>query len=276
VIIGVDGTNWVSSLWHTVGDRAPVLAAERLSAVVDHALGLSATPVRVVVCWDRRSFRHDANPEYKAGRKAKDPGWVRAIEEGPKHLGVEGNSLAVDGYEADDLLASMAAAAVAVGEQCILCTMDKDCYQCLVAGQVSVLRNFKTDHVTVDDSRYIRLYKPQWITEACLLTETGLRAAQWIDYQCLVGESGDNVAGCPGWGPKTATEHLQKCGSIERLFAMLTPGAAEYNPWAVPGYNAKKVPAKHRALLAWKPHYPATRRLIELRTDVWEVWDALR
>jgi hypothetical protein len=44
----------------------------------------------------------------------------------------------------------------------------------------------------------------------------------------------------------------------------------------VPGYNAKKVPAKHRALLAWKPHYPDTRRLIELRTDVWEVWDALR
>ena len=120
------------------------------------------------------------------------------------------------------------------------------------------------------------MYKPQWITEACLLNETGLRASQWIDYQCLVGETGDNVKGCPGWGPKTATEHLAKCGSIERMFALLTPGTVEYNPWALPGGNGKKLPAKHRALLEWREHYLATRRLIELRTDVWEVWDALR
>jgi 5'-3' exonuclease len=285
MIVGVDGTNWIHALWHTVGANAPQLAADRLRAVCDHLrdkLALEYTPgqtFHVVVCWDRPSFRHELASDYKAGRKEKDSTLVKSLEAGPKALDVEGLSLGVDGYEADDLLASLAAAAVATQQQCVLCSGDKDLYQCLRNGRVSILRNFKTERLRIDTVEHIRLYEPQWVTEATLTMETGLRPDQWIDYQCLVGESGDNVQGCDGWGPKYAAELLAKCGSIEQAFDLLDRSSASYNPHRLPGVpktKTIKLPTRYQKLAAWREQYPATRQLIELRADVLDVWDCLR
>jgi DNA polymerase I len=192
----------------------------------------------------------------------------------------DGLSLAVDGSEADDLLASLAAAAVTSGQQCVLCSADKDLWQCLKAGSVSILRNFKTERVKLDgDVEHIWMYEPIWMTEATLGEAFALRPDQWIEYQCLVGESGDNVRGCPGWGSKYASELLGKCGTIEQAFGLLDRSSASYNPHRLPGVpktKTIKLPTRYQKLAAWREQYPSTRQLIELRADVLDVWDCLR
>jgi 5'-3' exonuclease len=110
-----------------------------------------------------------------------------------------------------------------------------------------------------------------------LTTDTGLRPDQWVDYQCLVGESGDNVPGCPGWGPKYAGELLAKCQTVEQAFGLLDRSSPTYNPYRLPGVpKSGKLPTRYQKLAAWRDQYPTTRRLLELRTDVSEVWDCLR
>ena len=277
MIIGIDGTNWIHSLWHTVGLRAPELAAERLSCLVEYfADKLAGSPaprqgLHLVVCWDRRSFRHDLYPEYKAKRKPKDAGLFVVLERGPQVLSADALQLAVDGFEADDLLASLAAAAIVSHQQAVLCSGDHDLYQCVRSGSVSILQAFKTEKFRLDGQEYSRAYDLSWVTESTVMTRYALRPDQWVDYQCLVGESGDNVPGCPGWGEKWAKAGLLQCDSVAAMLAMLQPGTPSFNPWKVPGGKAK-----HKSLLAWKDQYPTTRQLIELRADVWEVWDCLR
>jgi 5'-3' exonuclease len=283
VILVIDGTNWIHSLWHTVRDRAPRLAAERLRAVCDYCADkMACEQVRretfhPVVCWDRRSFRHDLHDGYKAGRAERDPGIDKALAEARKTLHVDAQQCEVEGYEADDLLASFAAAAMASGQKCVLCSADKDLYQCLRSGQVSILKNFKTERLTLDGVSHVRLYEPQWVTEAALLLAHGLRPDQWIDYQCLVGESGDNVPGCPGWGPKYAGELLKCWPSLAVVWPMLDRSSPNYNPQRLPGVkDLRKMPATYKSLWDWKPRYEWTRQLIELRTNVVEVWDSIR
>jgi 5'-3' exonuclease len=272
MILAIDGTNWIHALWHATGDSAPQLAAKRLAVVADYvadrtAVTTGACPFHVIVCWDRPSFRCGLYPEYKANRKEKDPGLAKALEEAPEAMGKQAMQISADGLEADDLLASLAAVAVASGQQAILCSADKDLYQCLADGKVCILKGFKTGR---------NLYDEQWVNESSLFASFGLKPSQWADYQCLVGEPGDNVPGCPGWGPVHTEAALRKCGSVERMLELLTPGTTAYNPWALPGWNGKKPPARHRNLLDWKEQYQTTRQLIELRIDVDAVRDVLR
>lgn len=283
MILAIDGTNWIHALWHTVGDRAPRLAAERLKAVCDYCtdkLACEANPCQTfhpVVCWDRRSFRYELHAEYKANRAKKDPGLVKVLNEAPKFFNADATQCAVDGYEADDLLASLAAVAIASGQQAVLCSADKDLYQCLQSGRVSILKNFKTERIQVDGVGHVRMYEPQWVTEAALQLSHGMRSDQWIDYQCLVGESGDNVPGCPGWGPKYAGELLQACGSISDAIQLLDRKCPKYNPHKLPGVkDVRNLPTRYKSLFEWRTHYLWTRQLIELRTDCYFVIDAIR
>jgi DNA polymerase-1 len=262
--LGVDGTNLIHALWHAMGSHRTVdgiLAAfgKRIEALADPDNEIQ--PSVVLVCFDRRSFRHGILAGYKGNRPAKDDDLQRALELAPAAIADRWQPVYQDGYEADDLLATLATAAVASGHKCVICSPDKDLWQCLVPGRVSILRRFETSAGEITSQ--------EWFTHANLEawpknTPYGLKAWQWAEFQALVGESGDNVPGCPGWGEKTAGRALANAGD---LAAMLR------DPWAV------KCTSKQLVQLQNWAKSPSGMRVVmdcvRLRTDVAAIKDAL-
>src|SRR5262245_40278010 len=101
--------------------------------------------------------------------------------------------LGIAGYEADDIMATVATAAAARGVDVILCTTDKDCRQ-----------------IIGDRVRMLNLRKKTYLDRAALLVDWGVSPEQVVDFQALVGDSVDNVPGVPGIGEKTAAKLLQQ------------------------------------------------------------------
>jgi DNA polymerase-1 len=104
------------------------------------------------------------------------------------------------GYEADDVIATVATAGAAKGLTVAMCTSDKDCRQLL---QPNV--------------RIQNLRKGAVLDEAGLMADWGVKPEQVVDFQTLVGDSVDNVPGVPGCGAKTAAKWLQQFGTLENI-----------------------------------------------------------
>ncbi|MBP3953690.1 DNA polymerase I [Gemmata sp. G18] len=111
--------------------------------------------------------------------------------------------LIAKGYEADDLMATVASEAAARGLNVFLCTADKDCRQ-LVTDKVKML-NLRKDYEVLD--------------AAGIIAGWGVRPDQVVDFQSLVGDSVDNIPGVMGVGPKTAAKWLQQYGTLDELIA---------------------------------------------------------
>ncbi len=111
--------------------------------------------------------------------------------------------LVVPGYEADDVMATVAAQASARGLNVFLCTSDKDCRQ-LVTEKVKML-NLRKDGEVLDADG--------------ILKDWGVRPDQVIDFQSLVGDTTDGIKGVVGVGPKTAAKWLQQYGTLDELIA---------------------------------------------------------
>ena len=249
MILGIDGTNWVHVLWHAKGgvDVVPAFA-NRCKALLG-SLDFRAA----VCCFDRRSFRHDLLPSYKGTRKAREESLTVALRDCElAALGLMAVA-AEDGCEADDGLATLAHVARQQNEACVIASPDKDLRQCLFGG-VKLLRNF-----LVSDGKPTN---GEWYTSYSLFDEYGLEASQWVDYQMLVGDRGDAIEGCRGWGDKTATAALERCKSIEEMFA---------KPWSVPCTDRQR-----GALIQFRQRSDVVRQLVTLRTDCEAVFDALR
>jgi DNA polymerase I len=164
-------------------------------------------PTRVAVAFDRSepTFRHEKYVEYKAGRsKAPDEfrGQLSLIHEVLDALGIR--HLSAPGYEADDLIATLAAQAEAEGDDVLIVTGDRDTFQ-LISEHVTVLYNSRG----VSD---MRRYDP-----ASLLEKYGLTPAQYPDFAALRGDPSDNLPSIPGVGEKTATRWITEFGSLEGL-----------------------------------------------------------
>jgi DNA polymerase-1 len=164
-------------------------------------------PARVAVAFDRRepTFRHEQYEEYKAGRsKAPDAfhSQLSLIFEVLDALGVR--HLSASGYEADDLIATLAAQAVADGMDVLIVTGDRDTFQ-LINEHVTVLYNSR-------GVSEMKRYDPAGLQE-----KYGLTPAQYPDFAALRGDSSDNLPGIPGVGEKTATKWIQDFGSLAEL-----------------------------------------------------------
>jgi DNA polymerase-1 len=164
-------------------------------------------PTHVAVAFDRRepTFRHEQYAEYKAGR-AKTPdeffSQVPLIFEVLDALGVR--HLDAAGYEADDLIATLATQAEAGGMDVLIVTGDRDVLQ-LVDDKVTVLMN------RVGISSMTRF------TPGEVQAKYGLTPSQYPDFAALRGDKSDNLPGIPGVGEKTATKWIQQFGSLEEL-----------------------------------------------------------
>jgi DNA polymerase I len=164
-------------------------------------------PTHVAVAFDRpeRTFRHEQFEEYKAGRtKIGDEftSQVSLIFEVLDTLGIK--ALSKPGFEADDIIATLATQAEAEGMQTLILTGDRDTYQ-LITEHTTVLYNSRG----VSD---MKRYDP-----AELFAKYGLTPAQYPDFAALRGDNSDNLPGIPGVGEKTATKWIVEFGSLEEL-----------------------------------------------------------
>jgi DNA polymerase-1 len=150
-----------------------------------------------------KTFRSDIYREYKAQRPPMPedmPGQIGRIEQILEAMKIP--MLRVDGFEADDIIGTLARRAAADGYDCLICTKDKDVLQ-LLDEHVSAF-DIKTD--TKMDVK-------------AMVEKIGVRPEQFIDVLSLQGDASDNVPGIPDVGPKTALEWIRKYGSLDNLYA---------------------------------------------------------
>jgi len=167
-------------------------------------------PVYLAVAFDTgKTFRDDLFPEYKATRE-KMPDDLRAQLERMRELVDTFNipRLEMDGYEADDVLGSVARAAAAQGLGVKIITGDRDLLQ-LVTERIIVSLPGKRLSEAKD-------YTPQAVVELM-----GIRPNQVVDYKAMVGDKSDNIPGVAGIGVKTAQALLEKYETLEEIYEHL-------------------------------------------------------
>ena len=166
-------------------------------------------PTHVAVAFDvsRKTFRTEIFPEYKANR-AKTPDEFRSqmsyLNELVKGFGISQFSL--EGFEADDLIATITKRAEKEGAEVLICTGDRDSFQ-LVTAQTTVL------------------YPKRGVSEMARMTpesvqeKYGMTPEQYPDFAALRGDPSDNLPSIPGVGEKTAAKWVVEFGSLTELLA---------------------------------------------------------
>ncbi|MGK2929630.1 MAG: DNA polymerase I [Acidimicrobiales bacterium] len=166
----------------------------------------------VVVAFDRGepTFRHERVADYKAGR-AETPDILRQqmglVREVLQTLGITMVDKA--GFEADDILATLATQARDNGDDAIVVTGDRDAYQLVEDPHIKVLYNKRG----VSDYAF---YDEDGIEE-----RTGVRPEKYVLYAAMRGDKSDNLPGVPGVGEKTAAKLLNTYGDLDGIFAHL-------------------------------------------------------
>lgn len=192
------------------------------------------------------SQRKELYPAYKATREKmpedlrRSLGRIRSLLEALHHPVVE-----VEGFEADDVIASLALRALGPEREieAVIVSGDKDFYQLLRPG--------------------LRLFRParggragtsaEWVDESNASKRFGVPPDRIIDYLALIGDSSDNVPGAPGIGPKTAVKLIEQYGDLDRILA-----------------HAEEVRAKRprESLLNHADQIRLSRQLVTMLTDV--------
>lgn len=170
-------------------------------------------PDYVVVAWDKKGTstakRSAIYPEYKAGRKKAPDDFYEQIPLLKDFLKTLGWPLfETDGYEADDILGTLAVQANKLGVEANLITSDLDMLQLIDENtKVFAMKRGFSDIEEFDLEYFENKY--------------GLKQSQFLDLKALQGDSSDNIPGVPGIGPKTATQLLQEFFTLEGIYENL-------------------------------------------------------
>ncbi len=255
LVVLLDGNALVHRAYHAI----PPLSSPH-GEPTNATFGFTSTLLKVladlkpeygVIAFDiGRTFRHDLYPEYKATRAAM-PDDLRAQFSRVREM-AESFHLAVrvlEGYEADDILATLARSASEQGLETIIVTGDTDTLQ-LVNPHVKVLLS---GHRFTDTKLY---------DEAAIRERFGLEPHQLIDYKVLKGDTSDNVPGIPGVGDVTARKLLQQHGSVERLLEHLDSVDAKLRSKLE---QRREELARNRELIELKDRLPVDLALDEAR-----------
>ena len=194
------------------------------------------------------SFRSEQYPEYKATREKLgeelQQDFDRSLERVCQildafHIPV----IAINGYEADDVVATLAERAAHDGLQAVIVSGDKDFYQLIGAG-IALLNPGRGGQAAVEE---------QWVDESNASERLGVPPQRVVDYLALVGDSSDNIPGVKGIGDKTAVQLLETYGDLDAILAR----AAD-----IPGKRPRE------ALLQQADNARLSRQLVTLRRDV--------
>ena len=170
-------------------------------------------PDYVVVAWDKKGTstarRSEIYPEYKAGRKKAPDDFYEQIPLLKDFLAALGWPLfECDGYEADDILGTLAVQANKLGIEADLITSDLDMLQLIDSDTKVFAMKRGFSEIEEFDLKYFE-------------EKYGLKQAQFLDLKALQGDSSDNIPGVPGIGPKTATTLLQEFFTLENIYENL-------------------------------------------------------
>ncbi len=215
-LVLIDGHALAYRAFHALPEDMKTLQGELTNAVYGFTSMLlnvlrEERPTHIAVTFDKGfTFRHDMYPDYKAHR-TRMPEEMRSQMERVRQV-VETLDIPVfeqEGYEADDLLGTLARQAEEQGVDTLIVTGDMDLLQ-LVGEHTRVLtsRWRFSDTVTYDLEGVERRYK-------------GLVPAQLADFKALAGDKSDNIPGVSGVGEKTAIKLLQQYGSLETIYEHL-------------------------------------------------------
>ena len=194
------------------------------------------------------SFRQEQYPEYKATREKLDEemqqDFDRSIERIREildafHIPV----IAIEGYEADDVVATLAERAEQAGHQAVIVSGDKDFYQLIRPG-IALLNPGRGGQAAVEE---------QWIDETNASERLGVAPERVVDYLALVGDTSDNIPGVKGVGDKTAVQLLQTYGDLDTILAK----AAD-----IPGKRPREALQQHAAAAR------LSRQLVTLQRNV--------
>lgn len=167
------------------------------------------SPDYMTVAWDRKAptFRHEEYKEYKAGRKKMPLELAMELPIMKEILtAMKIPNLEIDGFEADDIIGTVARLAEEAGMEPLIITGDKDALQ-LATDKTHVLITRKgiTDFDLYDREKMIERYQ--------------LTPEQFIDLKGLMGDQSDNIPGIPGVGEKTGIKLLTQFGSVANMLA---------------------------------------------------------
>ena len=207
-------------------------------------------PDAFLACWDTEvpTFRHEAFADYK-GHREEQPDELYAqipwIQEGLATLRVP--SIFLDGFEADDVIGTLAIRAKNAGWSVVIVTSDRDSYQ-LIQPDISIMvfKKGVTETIMFD--------------EAMLLSEYGLTPQQFLEYKVMRGDPSDNIPGIRGIGDKGATELLQTYGNLNGIYQ------AAHDP-----SSGMKAGVREKLLTAEK-EVPAITKLVTIVTDAPVEW----
>jgi DNA polymerase-1 len=194
------------------------------------------------------SFRHQAYPAYKATREKLtaelQQEFDRSVERIEQILAAfRVPIIGVEGYEADDVIGTLATQAAARGLQVVIVSGDKDFYQ-LIGPGIALLNPGRGGPAAVEE---------HWVDETNASERLGVPPERVTDYLALVGDTSDNVPGVKGVGEKTALELLRTFGDLDAILA---------NPDRIVGKRAREAVARDVELAR------LSRDLVTIRRDV--------
>ncbi len=243
LVVVIDAHSLIYQLFHalppmTSGDGLPVSVVYGLAGDVLELIA-SKQPDYLIAAFDKSevTFRNELYDQYKAHREPMPDELRQQIPLVRQTIDAMGVGIMEHpGFEADDLLATVAHRVEAAGGRCLIVTSDKDCRQLIT-----------------ERTRLYNLRKDQELDAAALWDDWGVRPDQVVDYQALVGDPVDNVPGIPLIGPKLARQLLAQYDTLE--------GVLDHAD-AVSGAKRRQnlLEGRERALLS--------QQLVRLRHDV--------
>ena len=239
----VDGSGFIFRAFHalppmTRPDGTPVNAVYGFTQMVMKLVqDTDADHVAVIFDRARKTFRSDIYPDYKAHRPPPPDELIPQfdlVREATRALNVA--CVDMDGFEADDLIATYARQAEEKGAKVTIVSSDKDLMQ-MVGGNIIMY-----------DAMRNREIGPDQVVE-----KFGVGPDKVIDVQSLAGDSADNVPGVPGIGVKTAALLVEEYGDLDSILAHA---------------DEIKQPKRRQALIEQADQARVSRELVTLRTDV--------
>ncbi|MCQ8277620.1 DNA polymerase I [Acetobacteraceae bacterium KSS8] len=243
-LVLIDGSGFIFRAFHalppmTRRDGTPVNAVFGFTNMVARFLREHVgTHLAVIFDAGRVTFRNEMYDQYKAHRPEPPPELVpqfALVREATAAFGIP--AIELEGFEADDLIATYACHVASAGGRCTVVSSDKDLMQLIRPG-IDMLDPIKQKPIGIDEVR----------------ERFGVAPDKVVEVQALMGDSVDNVPGVPGIGPKIASTLVNEYGDLDGIYRALHAGEMK--------------PSKRRdALEAHEKNARISRDLVILRTD---------